>query len=294
LNKAETLLTRTKKQLRRFNLHARKGLAQHFLIDEGVRDLIISSASLKPCDVVLEVGPGLGVLSEEIASRVAWLIAIELDVRLSALLEKSLSSLHNVSIFNDDILKVAPLFLLNHAPKDSPSQGNTCPSYKVVANLPYYITSALLRHFLEASVRPQLMVLMVQKEVAQAIAARPGRMSVLSVSVQLYARPEIIEYVPAQCFYPPPEVDSALLKLHCYSDPAVPVEGDSFFRLVRAGFTVSRKQIVNSLVVGLGLSKDKARSWLSLAGVSPERRAETLSLEEWEKLWRVYIKNGKS
>jgi 16S rRNA (adenine1518-N6/adenine1519-N6)-dimethyltransferase len=137
------------------------------------------------------------------------------------------------------------------------------------------------------------MILMVQKEVAQSIVACPGKMSVLSVSVQLYSRPEIIDYVPAHCFYPPPEVDSALLKLVCYHGPIAPVDEKSFFRLIRAGFTVSRKQIGNSLVVGLGLPKEKIRSWLNTAEIVPERRPETLTIEEWVKLWRIYINNRK-
>jgi 16S rRNA (adenine1518-N6/adenine1519-N6)-dimethyltransferase len=289
--KVESLLSRTKRQLRRLNLRARKGLAQHFLIDEGVLDLIVSSAELTSDDVVLEVGPGLGVLSEELANRAAWLVAVELDRHLASNLERSLSKLHNVTIVNGDILDTPSLSLLEHVQKDVSAQASDYPRYKVVANLPYYITSAVIRHFLEVPPRPCLMVLMVQKEVAQAIAARPGKMSVLGISIQLYAMPEIIDYVPAHCFYPSPEVGSALVRLVCYPDPLVPVEKDSFFHLVRAGFTTSRKQMGNSLAVGLGLSKDKIRSWLTTAGIAPERRAETLAIEEWEKLWRVYIRD---
>ena len=161
--------------------------------------------------------------------------------------------------------------------------------YKVVANLPYYITSPVLRHFLEASVKPQIMVVMVQKEVAEAIAARPGQMSVLSISVQFYGEPRIISHVPARCFYPAPEVDSAILRVDLYPQPAVTVSDEgSFFELVRAGFTASRKQIGNSLAQGLSLSKEKILPLLAEAQIVPQRRAETLTLDEWARLWQVF------
>jgi 16S rRNA (adenine1518-N6/adenine1519-N6)-dimethyltransferase len=158
-----------------------------------------------------------------------------------------------------------------------------------VANLPYYITSPVLRYFLEADVKPRLMVLMVQKEVAEAITAGPGQMSVLSVSVQFYGKPEIVSRVLADCFYPAPEVDSAILRVAVYSQPAVGVaDVGGFFSLVRAGFSAARKQLVNSLAQGLKLPKAKVLPLLQRAKVSPERRAETLTLEEWAELWRVF------
>jgi 16S rRNA (adenine1518-N6/adenine1519-N6)-dimethyltransferase len=164
----------------------------------------------------------------------------------------------------------------------------------VVANLPYYITSPVLRHFLEASAKPQIMVVMVQKEVAEAIVAGSGRMSVLSISVQFYGEPRIISYVPARCFYPAPEVDSALLRVDLYPQPAVTViDKGSFFELVRAGFTASRKQIANSLAQGLGLSKAEVLSLLAEASIVPQRRAETLTLDEWAQLCQVFTRAGK-
>jgi len=282
---AGSLLTQTRRLLRQFDLRARKGLGQHFLIDEEVLKLITSAAELTPADVVVEVGPGLGILTRELARQVGRVIAIELDNKLAALLPQTLSSFKNVTIINDDILKIEPEALLKEQKVRFP--------YKVVANLPYYITSPVLRHFLEASAKPQMMLVMVQKEVAEAIVAKPGEMSLLSISIQFYGEPRIISYVPAQCFYPAPEVDSAILRIDLYPRPAVAVtDVGSFFELVRAGFTAPRKQMVNSLAQGLGLPKDEILSLLQQADIVSQRRAETLTLEEWAGLWRV-IKEKK-
>jgi len=276
---AGSLLTQTKSLLRQFDLQARKGLGQHFLIDGEVLSLIVATAGLKPDDMVVEVGPGLGILTEALAKKAGGVIAIELDDRLAALLKKTLASFNNVTIVNDDVLNIEPEELLKR---------QRSPLYKVVANLPYYITSPVLRHFLTASVKPRVMVVMVQQEVAEAIAAKPGDMSLLSVSVQFYGRPEIIRRVPAQSFYPAPEVDSALLRIELYPEPVVAVDEGGFFELVRAGFSAPRKQIGNSLSQGLGLPKDGILPLLERAEVDWQRRAETLSLEEWARLWRVF------
>ncbi|HEX79021.1 MAG TPA: hypothetical protein G4O19_02575 [Dehalococcoidia bacterium] len=189
-----------------------------------------------------------------------------------------------MDVFQGDILKLQPAVLL----------GDESTAYKVVANLPYYITSAVIRHFLEASLKPRLMVFMVQREVAEAITVEPGRMSLLSTSVQFYGKPEIAGYAPAGCFYPAPEVDSAVLKIDVYHRPAVAVDDTgSFFRMVRAGFTASRKQIVNSLALGLGLPKNEVMLLLEEAGIISRRRAETLALEEWRRLWQVLKEKRK-
>ena len=216
------------------------------------------------------------------------MFTIELDTKLAAILKRTLSSFSNVTVVNEDILKVDPARLLQTETGVSSPLG-----YKVVANLPYYITSAVLRHFLEASLKPGLIVVMVQKEVAQAITSAPGEMSVLSVSVQFYGRPETVSYVPATAFYPPPEVDSAILKITVYPAPVVDVSStEDFFRLVRAGFSTARKQLVNSLSKGLDLPKPEALSLLERAGISPQRRAETLTLEEWAELLRMFNKSA--
>lgn len=273
--KQDSLLAQTRGLLRRFDLRARKRLGQHFLVDDEVLAVITSAAGLVPSDVVIEVGPGLGFLTRELARNAGRVIAVELDSRLAAMLRETLAAFDNVSIVNGDILDIDPASLASGG-------------YRVVANLPYYITSPVLRHFLEASVRPESMLVMVQKEVAEAIAAEPGQRSVLSISVQYYGKPEIVSYVPARSFYPAPEVDSALLRIDVYPQPAVAVsDKQGFFKLVRAGFTASRKQLVNSLAQGLGLPKAEVWSLLEGAGIAPQRRAETLTLEEWARLWRV-------
>jgi len=292
--KAESLLAETRGLLRHFDLKARKGLGQHFLIDQEVLGHITSAAELTPADVILEIGPGLGVLTAELARQSGWVIAIELDSKLAAILKQTLAPFDNVAIVNKDILQVEPEALLQEQEAGFPPQINSPFSYKVVANLPYYITAPVLRHFLEASVKPQIMVVMVQKEVAEAIVAKPGEMSLLSVSVQFYGEPRIISIVPAQCFYPAPEVDSAILRVDVYPQPAVAVTSESsFFELVRAGFTASRKQICNSLAQGRGLPKAEVLSLLGRAGIAPQRRAETLTLDEWAKLWQVFTRVGE-
>ncbi len=282
---AGSLLDQTRGRLHRLGLRARKGLGQHFLIDEDVLGKIIAAAELTADDFVLEVGPGLGVLTRELAARAGRVVAVELDDTLAALLNQSLASFHNITIINQDILTVDMAALL--APSNV--------SYKVVANLPYYITSPVLRHFLEAPVKPEMMVVMVQKEVAAEIAAKPGRMSLLSVGIQLYGQPAVLEHVPARSFYPAPQVDSALLKITPYPRPAVEVDdSEGFFVVVRAGFSAARKQLVNSLAQGLEIPKAEALSLLEKAAIAPQRRAETLTLEEWAHLWRIFARRGAS
>jgi 16S rRNA (adenine1518-N6/adenine1519-N6)-dimethyltransferase len=280
----DSLLVQTKKGLRRAGLRARKRLGQHFLVDEDVLKAILDAAELSPTDTVIEVGPGLGVLTRELAGQAGWVITIELDGRLADALKKSLDSFDNVVVINQDVLGTNPRELLQTRAEFP----EVLRPYKVVANLPYYITSPVLRHFLEASVKPETMIVMVQKEVAEAIVAGPGQRSLLSISVQFYGKPGIVDYVPASAFYPPPEVDSAVLKIDVYSRPPVEVNEEEFFRLVRAGFTAARKQAVNSLAQGMQMPKDDVLKLLEKAEIVPQRRAETFTLEEWAKLWRVF------
>jgi 16S rRNA (adenine1518-N6/adenine1519-N6)-dimethyltransferase len=272
--KAAPLMVQTRGWLHRFGLHVRKGLGQHFLIDEAVLETITQAAELTPADVIIEVGPGL-------------------DSQLAAILSKTLASFDNVTILNEDILRVDPAALLQEQKVRFPP--GVASGYKVVANLPYYITSPVLRHFLEASLTPRIMVVMVQKEVAEAIVAEPGAMSVLSISVQFYGEPTIVGYVPAECFYPAPEVDSAVLKVRLYSRPPVAVsDREGFFRLVRAGFSAPRKQIANSLAQGLGVVRGEVLPLLDRAGIAPQRRAEALTLDQWARLWQVSTEGDKA
>ncbi|MFH1015593.1 MAG: 16S rRNA (adenine(1518)-N(6)/adenine(1519)-N(6))-dimethyltransferase RsmA, partial [Chloroflexota bacterium] len=236
----ETLLTQTKKLLRSFDLKARKRLGQRFLVDGTVLRKILAAAEITPQDVIVEVGSGLGIMTAELAKLAGWVVAVELDDNLAAMLKQNLASFSNVTVINEDILKIDPASLLQEP-------GISTPRYKVVANLPYYITSPTLRHFLEAAVKPERMIVMVQKEVARQIVAKPGDRSVLSIAVQFYGKPGIVDYVPARAFYPAPKVDSAILRIDVHPQPPVPVTDEkSFFEVVRAGFTQPRKQIANS------------------------------------------------
>jgi len=271
--------------LRQFGFKPKKRLGQHFLIDEAVLERILSAAQLSPGDIVVEIGPGLGVLTEGLARRGARVIAVELDSKLVALLKKRLAAFPDVKIIRADILKVTPRQLLqNNLTASELAQG-----YKVIANLPYYITSPVLRHFLEAQLRPSEMVVMVQKEVGEAIAAIPGKMSLLSVKTQFYSKPVIISYVPAASFYPPPKVDSVILRLDVYSRPPIEVSDVAgFFDIVIHGFSSPRKQLRNSLAHSLEMPSSQVASLLEKAGIEGKRRAETLNLEEWRELWKNF------
>jgi 16S rRNA (adenine1518-N6/adenine1519-N6)-dimethyltransferase len=238
---------------------------------------MVEAAELSPADTVIEVGPGLGILTVELVRRAGNVVAVELDTKLASLLKRRLASLANLRVINADILKVSPSELL----------GRTS-HYKVVANLPYYITSPVLRYFVEASPKPSLMVVMVQKEVGEAIVAGPGKMSLLAVSLQAYSKPRIISHVPAQCFYPQPKVDSVIVRFDLLPEPAVKVaDMGGFFDIVRAGFSSPRKQLHNSLAHSLGMKPAEITLLLEGANINSKRRAETLSLEEWARLYEV-------
>jgi len=261
--------------LRSHGLQPNKRLGQSFLADPAVLGRIADAAGLQPDDVVLEVGAGLGTLTRLLAERAGRVLAVEIDDGLLKVLREQVAGLANVQIVPGDILRV-PLFGL--APR----------GYKLVGNVPYYITSAILRRFLEEAPRPSLLVVTVQREVAERIVAQPGDMSLLAVSVQFYGQPQIVARIPAGAFYPPPEVDSAVLRVVVSEQPAVPgVDERAFFRAVRAGFGQKRKTLRNSLRAGLVLDSGHVAAALARAGIDPERRAETLSLEEWGAVVRA-------
>ncbi len=281
---SRSLISETKTLLKQAGLRARKGLGQHFLVDGGYLKYILQAAELSPDDRVIEVGPGLGVLTRALAVQAGAVIAVEKDENLVSLLLQNLQNCGNVKVIHGDILQTDINEILKDSAKDA------VPKYKVVANLPYYITSPVLRFFLEARLKPVSIVVMVQKEVARQITAQPGDLSLLSIGVQIYGRPEIVKYVPARAFYPPPDVDSAVLKISVYSRPAVDADIPGFFKLVKAGFSSARKQIINPLSHGLDLPKENVLIILQKAGIDPRRRSETLSLGEWERLWQEYAK----
>jgi len=273
-----------KSQLHRLGTRAKKGLGQHFLVDRGVLEKIISAAELETSDTVIEVGPGLGVLTEELLKKAANVIAIEADSKLASSLQKTFSKAPQLTVLNADVLEIDPGEIF----------AKKRQSYKIVANLPYYIAAPILRHFLEASLKPTLMVVMVQKEVGQRIVAGPGEMSILGISVQLYGKPTVVDYVPAQSFYPQPKVDSAIVRIDVYPKPAVEVRDIAgFFEIVKAGFSAPRKQIRNSLALGLQVTSAETEELLEKADIAPQRRPETLSLEEWAKLHRAFVSKVK-
>jgi 16S rRNA (adenine1518-N6/adenine1519-N6)-dimethyltransferase len=272
------LLDRTKKQLQQLDIRAKKGLGQNFLVDEHALVSIVSAAGLTHDDLVVEVGPGLGVLTQELADSAGRVVAVELDRTMVATLREKYADSSNVEIVEADILSWAPESFI---PDDIP--------YKVVGALPYNIASAVLRHFLESKHKPSLIVAVMQKEVAQSVAAQPGDMGILSVGVQLYGRPSIVEYIPPTGFYPQPKVESAILRIEVYSDLPVKVKDEvAFFNVVRGGFSTPRKQLRNSLSHGLELTTAEAGVLLDSAGIDPRRRAETLSIEEWAALYRAF------
>lgn len=267
---------------------AKKSLGQNFLNDPHYLERIIASAELTSEDLVLEIGPGQGSLTRELAARAAGLMAVELDDRLITPLRAMFATqLGRIRIVHGDILELDPAALIDDLAADLPGREPNLTSgaaYKVVANLPYYITSAVLRQLLEARRPPTRAVVLVQVEVAQRICARPGDMSLLAASVQYYAQPQLVDRVPAGAFRPIPKVDSAILRLDVYPQPAVDVPAERFFTVVRAGFGQKRKQLLNSLTSGLSLPKQAVVAALECAGIDPMRRAETLALPEWSSL----------
>lgn len=263
--------------LHRYGLHARKGLGQSFLLDREALDRIVAAAELELKDTIVEVGPGLGILTQELARRAAHVVAVEVDPKLVQVARDILSGLSNVTVVQGDILAFDPAAYLGGQ------------RYKVVANIPYYITSPILRHFLEARVKPTRLVVLVQKEVAERITAQPDDMSLLAVSVQLYGEPSIVDFVPASSFYPSPKVDSAILRIDVYDEPAADVDVGKFFKVVSAGFSRARKQLHNSIQRGMWLPPGGALKALRAAGIDEKRRAETMDVDEWAALTRAMI-----
>ncbi len=263
--------------LRRYDLHPSKGLGQNFLQDNQALQKIVRAAELVPADAVLEIGPGLGSLTRYLALSASSVIAVELDRKLFPALETVLGPYKNVRLVQGDILKLDPAELME------------APGFIVVANIPYYITSVVIRHLLEMELRPSRVVLTVQKEVAERICAGAGRMSLLALSVQVYGKPVIETYIPADAFYPPPKVDSAVLRIEIYSQPIIPAERlDKFFTLIKAGFSQKRKTLRNALSGGLRIAPVESEELLCAAGIDPQRRAETLSLDDWGNLVNEY------
>lgn len=253
-----------------------KSFGQNFLIDRSILQAIVQTADISADDEILEVGAGTGVLTRELAKQARRVVAVELERDMLTLLQKITQPYANVELVARNLLSLNPQSVFEQRP------------YKLVANLPYYITAPTFRHFLESENAPRLIVVMVQWEVAQRIIATPGDLSVLAISVQLYGRPQVVARVPARAFYPAPKVDSAILRVDVSSQaPLLAQERERFFRVVQAGFGEKRKQLHNSLTHGLHYKNEQVRTWLGLANIDVSRRAETLSIDEWIQLWRI-------
>ena len=259
--------------LKAHGLRADKSLGQNFLQDSYALEKIVNAAEILSTDTVLEVGPGLGALTRHLAAAAKQVIAVELDGRLLPPLRETIAGFSNIEIIHGDMLKLSPADIV------------PASDYLVVANIPYYITSALLRHLLETTPRPRRVVLTVQKEVADRICASPPDMSLLSLSVQVYGVPRVAAVIPAGAFYPTPKVDSAVVRIDLSPAPFIPYTLlDTFFALAKAGFSQKRKTLRNSLSAGMRKPPVEIESMLRAAGIDPMRRAETLSLEEWREL----------
>jgi 16S rRNA (adenine1518-N6/adenine1519-N6)-dimethyltransferase len=263
--------------LKKFDIKPRKSLGQNFLLDRSILSQIVQSSGVTQLTDVLEIGAGLGSLTWVLASAARRVVAVELDTNLIPVLKEALQKNENVDIIPGDILKIR----LADLPLEN--------GYYVIANIPYYITSAVIRHLLEAPRKPSRLLLTVQREVAERICASPGDLSLLALSVQVYGHPTITGRLPAGAFYPPPAVDSACVRVDLYPQPLIIEEGlPLFFRLIKAGFSQKRKTLRNSLSAGLALPAAKTAVLLGLADINPMRRAETLSIPEWERLIKVF------
>lgn len=259
--------------LKEHELRPNKRLGQNFLLDEEHLAAIVRAAAVQPGDEVLEIGAGLGSLSRHLARAARRLVAVELDRALLPPLQQTLADFDNVEIVLGDILA---LHLATYFKN---------PGYRVVANIPYYLTSKLIRHLLESQPRPGGLALTVQKEVAERACASPPKMSLLSLSVQLYGSPHIAHSIPAGAFYPSPKVDSAVLLVNLYDKARLPQDQvDSFFQLAKAAFAQKRKTLANSLAALPDWDKESVETSLTAAGIDPHRRPQTLSLDEWKRL----------
>ena len=269
--------------LKTFNLRADKRLGQNFLVDEQIVNQIIAAAELVAEDTVLEVGPGIGTLTQALAETGAHVVAVELDRRLLPVLGKTLAGYDNIDIINEDILK---LDIRKAVPQEN---------FKVVANLPYYITTPIIFNLLEQKLPMERLVAMVQKEVAERMVAKPGGKDygALSVAIQYYTEPAIAFMVPPASFVPPPSVDSAVIVCKRRQEPPVQIVDEKlFFRVVKASFSVRRKMLSNALK-NMGIDSEQTAAWLTLAGIDGKRRGETLSLEEFAALTNTFEKISK-
>jgi len=277
-----TSLLDAPKVLKKYGISPKKSLGQNFVINQRALDAVISAADLTGHEEVIEVGAGLGTLTIELAQRADRVFAVEIDKRLILILQDILRDFENVSLIHTDFLQVDPGELVSRS------------GYSVVANIPYNITSALIRHLMESSTSPARVVLTMQREVAQRITGSPGDMSLLALSVQIFGSAKITAHIPAGCFYPIPKVDSAVLRIDVYEEPVVPRNMiPVIFSLARTGFGQKRKKLRNSLVPVIGSNPADVEKLLVRAGIQPKSRAQELSIQDWEKIARVVTEEGQ-
>ena len=263
--------------MRDYGIKPKKGLGQNFLINEAYLVKITEAAHIGKNTDVLEIGAGMGNLTRHLAAAARHVTAVELDRQLIPILKKVTRDFSNVRIVQGDILELPVNDLMD------------APGYVVAANIPYYITSALIRYLLECTAKPRTIVLTIQREVAQRICAEAGALSLLALSVLVYGSPRIAARIPSGAFYPVPKVDSAVLIVELYDQPMIPYKLlDSFFRLAKAAFTQKRKMLHNALAGAPELNKEKADLLLSHTGIDPKRRAQMLTMDEWKQLTSAY------
>ena len=276
--------------LNRYLVYPSKRLGQNFLVDKSVLKKIIKTANLTKKDIILEIGPGIGTLTRELAHKAKRVIAVEKDPKMTAILKETLKEFKNIEIIQGDILKIQE------------TRYKIQDTYKIVANLPFYIAAPVIRKFLQLNNQPRVLVLMVQKEVAQRICAspakifasqklgraRPPKMNLLAVSVQFYAKPEIISYVSKKSFWPEPKVDSAIIKISKIKNQKSKIATDIFFKVVKAGFSQPRQMLINNLAKKLEIEKEKIKEVLKKNKISPSQRAETLAIKDWVQIAKEF------
>ena len=268
--------------LRDLGLSPRKALGQHFLVSPGVLTRILDAADIAPGDAVVEVGPGLGVLTRGLVDRGACVTAVELDDEMAAALARSFADQDRVRILHADARTV-----------DLGSLAAPGEPYMVVANLPYYAATPIVRRFLEAERPPQRLVVTVQREVARSMVATPGDLGLLGLGVQFYGSPRIVATIRPGAFYPPPKVTSAVVRIDLHSEPLLPPsQREGFFALARAAFSAPRKQLRGGLSHALNRPPDAVADLLRKGAVDPTRRPQTLALDEWAALYRVFREAG--
>lgn len=274
----------TRAILKNYQISPAKRLGQNFLIDKTAINKIIQTAEIKPTDNILEIGPGTGALTEKLSQKAKKVTAIEKDIEIVKLLKKSLPK-KNIEIISGDALKMIDSFYrltFGSAEKQKEKE------YKLIANLPYYITSHLIRKVLESKDPPKEATLVVQKEVGQRICAQPPKMSLLAVSVQFYATTALIGFISKDSFWPKPKVDSAIIKLTLKKERPI-IDPDTFFKVVRAGFSQPRKRLANNLSKELKLSKEEIAKHFHRLAISPQERAESLRVDDWINLAKAFV-----